>query len=204
MAETQLDRKLFGIGESYSKVELKQKYRELLKQYHPDLHNGDAEYHYKIIRLNEAYGRLTGCASGPNGASSTDELSSTNCARSRARPPASGVVHHKDPAYVYYKEGIRHYRAIYPSARPRVIKDLFRVRQLTMRPEEEAQLLERIFTEFSRAIYYFTLVTTDYEESVWYADAQEKVHFLMRHLKRYQAWKENLNKRRRAGEHETE
>ena len=47
--------KLFGLTGTYTQEELKKKYRELLKKYHPDNYNGDDTYAKKI---NEAYSLL--------------------------------------------------------------------------------------------------------------------------------------------------
>lgn len=47
--------KILGVDKNASKDEIKKKFRELAKKYHPDLNPGDAEAEKKFKEINEAY-----------------------------------------------------------------------------------------------------------------------------------------------------
>ena len=49
---------VLGVSKSASEDEIKQAYRRLAKQYHPDLHPGDAACAKKMNEINEAYDLL--------------------------------------------------------------------------------------------------------------------------------------------------
>jgi len=46
---------ILGVPEDASVDEIKKKYRELVKQYHPDLNKGDEEAAKRMAEINEAY-----------------------------------------------------------------------------------------------------------------------------------------------------
>lgn len=50
---------ILGVPEDASVDEIKKKYRELVKQYHPDLNKGDEEAAKRMAEINEAYQVLT-------------------------------------------------------------------------------------------------------------------------------------------------
>ncbi len=50
---------ILGVGKSASDDELKKAFRQKVKQYHPDLHPGDAEAEAKFKEVNEAYSVLS-------------------------------------------------------------------------------------------------------------------------------------------------
>ena len=50
--------KVLGLEEGASEQEVKAAYRKLAKQYHPDLHPGDAEAAKKMNEINAAYDRI--------------------------------------------------------------------------------------------------------------------------------------------------
>ena len=47
--------KILGVEKGATKEEIKKKFRQLAKQYHPDLHPGDEEAEKKFKEINEAY-----------------------------------------------------------------------------------------------------------------------------------------------------
>lgn len=47
--------KILGVEKNATKEEIKKKFRQLAKQYHPDLHPGDEEAEKKFKEINEAY-----------------------------------------------------------------------------------------------------------------------------------------------------
>lgn len=47
--------KILGVEKTATKEEIKKKFRQLAKQYHPDLHPGDEEAEKKFKEINEAY-----------------------------------------------------------------------------------------------------------------------------------------------------
>ena len=50
---------VLGVDKSASADEIKKAYRKLAKQYHPDLHPGDAEAEARFKEVNEAYSVLS-------------------------------------------------------------------------------------------------------------------------------------------------
>lgn len=48
-------RKILGLGEEADKEEIKRKYRDLMKKYHPDKTSGNEEYSEKSKDINWAY-----------------------------------------------------------------------------------------------------------------------------------------------------
>lgn len=50
---------VLGVEKGASEDEIKKAYRRLAKQYHPDLHPGDAEAEKKFKEVNEAYSVLS-------------------------------------------------------------------------------------------------------------------------------------------------
>jgi len=50
---------ILGVPEDASVDEIKKRYRELVKQYHPDLNKGDEEAAKRMAEINEAYQVLT-------------------------------------------------------------------------------------------------------------------------------------------------
>lgn len=50
--------KILGVSPDASDEEIKRAYRRLAKQYHPDLHPGDAEAARKMQQINDAYERI--------------------------------------------------------------------------------------------------------------------------------------------------
>ncbi len=59
MAEKRDYYEVLGVDKSADDAALKKAYRNLAKQYHPDLHPGDAEAEQKFKEVNEAYGVLS-------------------------------------------------------------------------------------------------------------------------------------------------
>jgi len=92
----------------------------------------------------------------------------------------------KDQSYKYYKLGIKHYRNIHPN------QFYKRNTDATYEPkayEEQHELLNKIFTSFKTAEYYFTKLIIEYPESEWTTDAKEKIKLLRKLFKSY----ENMN-----------
>ncbi|MBU0533415.1 MAG: DnaJ domain-containing protein [Candidatus Omnitrophica bacterium] len=52
-------RKILGLGEETNREEIKEKYRELMKKYHPDKTSDNQEYLEKAKNINWAYSVIT-------------------------------------------------------------------------------------------------------------------------------------------------
>lgn len=52
-------RKILGLGEETNREEIKEKYRELMKKYHPDKTSNNKDYLEKAQNINRAYKVIT-------------------------------------------------------------------------------------------------------------------------------------------------
>jgi outer membrane protein assembly factor BamD (BamD/ComL family) len=102
--------------------------------------------------------------------------------------PGSGVVPHKDPAYVYYKTAMNFFRRIHPSAWRIDVKHAM-AQPSPAREREFARIQQKtklLVALFPKAYYYFSIVVHEYPESVWTQDARDKMQKIEDRTKLYE------------------
>jgi hypothetical protein len=182
------DLDLFEISErtTLSTAVVKNAYRRLLKKYHPDLHKNDIECTEKIIAVNDAYQRLLRRL-GRGGEKQKAAAVSTVLGR-------EGLIKYKDQAYAFYKQGFVHFDKITSVADPKTWLKVARAErsikakdiphQVERESEEIAEIVSKQMFHASRAIYYFSIVRNEYDESEWAYDAHCKIVHIKKYLEK--------------------
>lgn len=162
--------------DSSSADEIKKRYRELVKQNHPDLFPPDKrrEQNLVLMEINEAYLCLMGNNDAP--VKQTAEA---------APSMNSSIVLHKDPAYAYYKSAIDHLNSgnyIFNWSRysPKGGRYHFDVRKSSLL-KTAADALEHYRAAYSS----FLKVCTGYPDSVWAKDSMDKLDVIEKLNGRY-------------------
>ena len=104
------DFKILGINETNDIAIIKKAYHARIKQLHPDTTDdlNLINNHYLFVEVCKAYQRLI----------SKTTSSQINVDRSTVNTDSGNeksIIQHKDPAYVYYKSGIKIFTKIHPS-----------------------------------------------------------------------------------------
>ncbi len=194
---------LLGLGPDADEGALKAAYRRLARENHPD-HFPVAERDQQARRMaeiNEAYRQLRRIRrdSGVRPPSAASFDSAARPAQTRdpfaPRGPLSGergVGHHRDPAYVNYKQGFIHYSAGAGGM-------MFRGRSAKITPDQDGlkRVLEAL-DRFLKAQDYFSRVIEEHPESVWAADAEWKLVRIRGFLRIYRKIRTNLAERLQA------
>lgn len=108
--------KVLGVGSSATAVEIKQKYRELSKKYHPDTNGGDAK---RMMLINEAYGVLSNPLKRreyqpPSGApKATPRQNSTNSYYGAQTPPGRRTNVKRQTRPVMQQETVSAWKALF-------------------------------------------------------------------------------------------
>jgi hypothetical protein len=163
------DCRILGIEETLDIAAIKSAFRRKVKELHPDLAAGGdpLERHALFVQVCDAYRRLL--------RSSPSEPGPRPAAKAVSK--GQGVVAHSDPAYAFYKAGMKHYMKIHPSQ-----WNIETQRMLNTRiagDDEEQELIKKkvlnLVALFPKAYYYFSLVIHEYPESEWAYDSKEKM-----------------------------
>jgi hypothetical protein len=172
------DFRILGIDETDDVATIKSAFRKRARELHPDLARGEDALakHELFARLCEAYRRLLARSPGESGQPPA-----------RSAPGAEGLVPHADPAYAFYKAGMRIFMKIHPSQ-----WNLDTQRMLNTKiagNEEDQEIIRRkvlgLVEQFPRAYYYFGLVVHEYPESGWAFDAREKMGKIEERIRMY-------------------
>lgn len=151
------------------KSENKRRLKQLIKKYHPDLHN-DA---VNEPLFNEITVKLV------------EKLNDNTVEESVA---SDGIDHNK-PAkgkqqdYEYYKRGIKYYRNIHPN---QFYKRNTDTTFETKTNEELSAALDKIKTSFRLADYYFKKIISEYPQSPYANDSKTKILLLKKLYKSYE------------------
>ncbi|MBN2625061.1 MAG: J domain-containing protein [Spirochaetales bacterium] len=148
------DREILGLGETYTREELKKAYRLRARLCHPDRNEDSLNSHLAMIRLNRAYAGLL--AAVPDTAPVT--------------PDARG-----DEAYRLYREGITLYQSIHPSRWKSVTRrGLFDPGAVGTDPRTP-EIIESLIVKMAEAYRCFSRVAGEYDRSPWYEDSLRKM-----------------------------
>jgi hypothetical protein len=181
---------ILGIEETSDPQLIKQAYRKRVKETHPDYSSekDSIKNHLLFIQINQAYNRLI----KHNG-----QIKSNIIPPAQTSAPQDSIQRHQDPAYVFYKTGMKFFMKIHPSQwNPQ--KNLSDANVPPMEEEErqerKAKVMELIKL-FPKAYYYFSIVAHEYPDSPWNADSLEKMKMIedrtriyMKILESFNAW----------------
>jgi curved DNA-binding protein CbpA len=146
---------IFGIADNASLVEIKEKYRELCKIYHPDISNN--ELISKMALINEAYDVLT----------RTIKKSTNIINEDRRIYNESAVVLYDDQAFAFYRQAIR------------IMKELHDIQE-KMKMFNNEKMLREYVMRVMKALYYFNIVCMQYGDSEYFEDSIIKIKELNR------------------------
>jgi hypothetical protein len=177
-------REILGIAKSATRQEIRQAYRRLVMENHPDRFPAERKsvQEIAVITLNEAYSALMSLpvAVPPAGSASASPSSG----------PAVGP--HRDPAYAYYKQGFVNFsiavRGIAEMNQAVAGKKLPSFTPRYRASQDVANSLGLL----SAAHGYFSRVVERFPGSVWYADARVKLARIERFTRLYRRILSNL------------
>ena len=176
------DFQVLGIEATKDVSVIKSAYRKKMKELHPDLSgSGDPfQRHILFIAVSSAYKRLLGSAL-------TD---SAPPPREAEAPPVAvdreGLAVHADPAYVFYRTGMKYFMLIHPSQWNETQQMLNT--KIAGKDEDQELMRQKIMDLvklFPKAYYYFSIVVHEYPDSVWAYDAAVKTKLIEDRTKRY-------------------
>jgi hypothetical protein len=202
------DFQLLGMAETRDPRLVKEAFRARAKELHPDIPRDELgadplKRHLLFIALTGAYRRiLSNIEAAPQPPCQADSGAQRPPSARAARGEEAGTAlrPHSDPAYAFYKNAMRYYMAIHPSAwepRPSVPSERYADRGA----EEEAmrKKVEELVTLFPKAYYYFSVVVTEYPGSPWAADARDKMALIERRTAGYKRILASFGAWKRAG-----
>ena len=173
--------KILGVKKNSTLDQIKKAYREKVRLYHPDLQAGhDAvQNHLRMIQLNRAYDALKRKLGGGGvGDLRHEEMT---CESAEKRDCGSALVRHKDPAYVYYKQGYTLFSKVHPNSWYWSYRDeMYREDSKSDFDSRIIASLKQIIEIIPRAYYFFSVVVEDFPSSPWFSDSRIKMHKIER------------------------
>jgi hypothetical protein len=188
-------RDILGVTETATQGQIKQAYRRLVMENHPDRFPSEKKALQELttITLTEAYTALMGALT------MREEHTPAHApAKPESRsPPRSGpgLTAHRDPSYAYYKQGFINFSlAIHGIAEINRKIAAGRVPHFTRRYTAAEDIAGSL--GFLQAAYgYFSRVVEDHPDSVWSADSRAKLRRIDRFTLIYRRILENLKRR---------
>lgn len=189
-------RQILGVSPQASRDEIRQAYRHLVMENHPDRFPPEKKplQDLAIITLTEAYTALMSAPAPPSNASSA-RRPATAAPRSSSDGDGSSLAPHGDPSYAYYKQGFINFSlAIHGIAEINRKIAAGRVPRFTRRYTAREDIASSL--AFLRAAHgYFSRVVEEHARSVWSADAGAKLRRIERFTKLYRRILANLSRR---------
>jgi hypothetical protein len=173
------DYMILGIEETDDINLIKSAFRKKIKKLHPDLANeGDPiKNHFLFVEVCNAYNRLIG--NKKNTMKRKDE-------NITVKSNVNEITVHHDPAYVFYKTGMKNFMKIHPSQWNETNKML----NTKIAGHEKDQLvIKQRLLELARLLprsyYYFRIVVQEYPDSIWAHDSNEKIKIIEDRMIKY-------------------
>ena len=170
------DYQILGIEFTNDLDIVKSAFRKRIKELHPDLAQDENAYkqHLLFVATCNAYKRIIS-----QNIKKTTEGKSTDISPNSAHRGNELKVH-SDPAYAFYRNGIRYYSKIHPS---QWNIDTTRMLNTKIAGQDEDQTIiknkiKELVRLFPKAYYYFSIVVHEYPDSEWYDDAHKKMELI--------------------------
>jgi DnaJ-class molecular chaperone with C-terminal Zn finger domain len=175
------DYHILGINETDDLPTIKAAYRRRVKELHPDLSSPEdaLKNHYLFISICQAYERIV------SGLRATREIKIEGTAIKGAK---ANISVYSDQAYAFYKQGMKAFMAIHPSAWNIDNGSMLNTQIAGDDTKEQDEIKRRILELvklFPKAYYYFSIVIHEYPESEWAFDAKDKMDKIEDRVKRY-------------------
>ena len=186
-----------------SEAEIKRAYRQLARENHPDFFHDEYKgiQELKMMQINEAYNFLM--------ATRKEDPEQSKPSRERKRGPGDyksaweewekkryknlspnkDIGYHKDPAYAYYKQGFVNFS----KGLNGIMADRSRKRHTNLTSLK--RWASNSLQYFQEANRYFSRVVSEYPESIWSSDAEEKLRRIERFNALYRKILLNLKER---------
>jgi len=187
-------RDILGVAEDASREQIRQAYRRLVMENHPDRFPAEKKALQELttITLTEAYRALM---SAPAPDAPRRKAEDPPRKKADPTPGGPGISPHRDPAYVYYKQGFINFSlAIHGIADVNRHLAAGRMPRFSRR-YTAAEYFGGSLAYLRAAHEYFTRVAEDHPESVWAADAFAKLRRIERFTKLYRRILPNLKRR---------
>lgn len=188
-------RDILGVAENATQEQIKQAYRRLVMENHPDRFPSEKKALQELatITLTEAYTALMSALTMRE-----DHAGSPAAPRRKTRTPAAsgpGLTTHRDPSYAYYKQGFINFSlAIHGIAEINRKIAAGRVPHFTRRYTAAEDIAGSL--GFLQAAYgYFSRVVENHPDSVWSSDSRAKLRRIDRFTLIYRRILENLKSR---------
>jgi hypothetical protein len=170
------DYQILGIEYTSDINIVKSAFRKRIKELHPDLSTDDNVYkqHLLFVETCNAYKRIVNQAS-----KNKNHVKKLNNATPRTNI-LNGIKLYSDPAYAFYKNGIRYYSKIHPSQWNIDTNRMLNTRIAGQDKDQEIikEKIMELVRLFPKAYYYFSIVVHEYPESEWFIDAREKMDLI--------------------------
>ncbi len=167
------DFQILGISPTDDISIIRGAYRKRVKESHPDVvkDNDSINNHLLFIQITKAYQRLI-----------------SRCTKNGSEKPVVQSIEHdgkqltryKDPAYSFYREGMKYFMKIHPSEWK---LESHRMLESTIPGNEKDRdiiknKVKEIFKTFPNAYYYFSIVANEYPDSRWSIDSRDKMRII--------------------------
>jgi hypothetical protein len=177
------DFQILGIEETDDIARIKSAFRKRAKELHPDLSTDEnaIDRHDLFTAVCKAYRRLVAGAKSGGGRSPNAAF------RAGAPRAGTGLAAYADPAYAYYKQGMKHFMRIHPSQWA-VEDDETGKAKYPESDEDRGEARRKVMSLvklFPKAYYYFSIVASEYPDSEWAFDAREKMGKIEQRIGRY-------------------
>lgn len=166
-------RRILGLPPRFSDTELRDAYRVIVKEFHPDIACDKAMAHLHMIEINQAYNLLRG----------------DRTVRSHTRGNGGSA----SGDYELYRSGIDVLRRIHPSEWLRVSKDGLFDPAAIERLAEDREAFQAAIKRTGEAYRIFSELIRDYPGSMWAPDARDKLKTLDTMIIRYKKMMENYS-----------
>jgi hypothetical protein len=170
-------REILGVSGDATREQIRQAYRRQIMENHPDRFplEKKALQELATITLTEAYNALMSAPSPEPRRKAEEQAPPRSEPAAPAVAPGPGIAPHRDPAYVYYKQGFINFSlAIHGIAA--VNKKIAAGRSLPSRRRFNTAEYFGTSLAYLRAAHgYFTRVVEEYAGSVWVADSRFKL-----------------------------